>query len=419
MHLDPILPKLVGVILAILVLGALLRLVRQPYAIGYLIAGVLLGPSVLGVIDDEASIQRLGAFGVVILLFFVGMEVSLQRLAERWKVALLGTLLQILGSLAFVGALGYFLDWPLPRIILLGFVISLSSTAIVIKLLQDWGELDTKIGQDVLAILIAQDLAIVPMLLTLQIMGGEEIGPGALALQIVGGLAFVGCLGWLVVKKEIRLPLGKALREDHELQVFTALIFCFGLALLTGFLGLSTALGAFLAGVVISTARETKWVTERMESFRVVFVALFFVSVGMLIDLEFVRQNAGVLALLLFGVLLTNTLLNAAILRGLGDRWRSGLYGGALLSQIGEFSFVLAAVGLQAQFVSTFAYQATVATIALTLMVSPFWVGIIRRLTRSNEPPPPSEAGEAPPQEPNPPEPSPPEPSPPEPSPGA
>lgn len=400
MHLDPILPKLVGVILVMLVLGGFLRLIKQPYAIGYLVAGVLLGPHGLGMIDDEAATQRLGAFGVVILLFFVGMEVSLPRLAERWRVALIGTLLQILGSVAFVGALGYFLEWPLSRVLLLGFVISLSSTAIVIKLLQDWGELDSKVGQDVVAILLAQDLAIVPMLLTLQIMGGEEIGPGALALQIVGGLAFVACLGWLVVKKEIRLPLGNAIREDHELQVFAALIFCFGLALLTGLLGLSTALGAFLAGVLLSTARETKWVTERLESFRVVFVALFFVSVGMLIDLEFVRQNAKVLALLLVGVLLTNTFLNASILRALGDRWRGGLYGGALLSQIGEFSFVLAAVGLQAQFVSTYAYQATVATIALTLVVSPFWIALVRRLTR----------------EPGPPEGGPPEPSPPPPS---
>lgn len=394
MHLDPVLPKLVGVVLVILVLGGFLRLIRQPYAIGYLAAGVLLGPHGVGLIDDEASTQRLGAFGVVILLFFVGMEVSLPRLAERWRVALIGTFLQIVGSVAFVGILGYFLAWPLSRILLLGFVISLSSTAIVIKLLQDWGELDSKVGQDVVAILLAQDLAIVPMLLCLQLLGGEEIGPGALALQVLGGLGFVGCLGWLLVKKEIRLPLGQSVREDHELQVFLALIFCFGLALLTGVLGLSTALGAFLAGVVLSTARETKWVTERLESFRVVFVALFFVSVGMLIDLEFVRQNAGVLALLLAGVLFTNTLLNASILKALGDRWGSGLYGGALLSQIGEFSFVLAAVGLQAKFVSTFAYQATVATIALTLVVSPFWIALVRRLSGSASPPP-EELGEA------------------------
>ena len=387
MHLDPILPRLVGVVLAILVLGALLRLIRQPYAIGYLIAGVLLGPHGAGVIDDEAATQRLGAFGVVILLFYVGMEVSLSKLAQRWKVALIGTALQVAGSIAFVAVLGAVGDWSLHRVLLLGFVISLSSTAVVIKLLQDWGELESSVGQDVVSILLAQDLAIVPMLIVLQVLGGDEVPAGALALQVAGGVAFCACLAWLMTRRELRLPLGKGLREDPELQVFAALILCLGLALITGLLGLSTALGAFLAGIVVATARETHWVAQRLESFRVVFVALFFVSVGMLIDLSFVRANAWVLALLLAGVLVTNTLLNAAILRALGDRWRTSLYGGALLSQIGEFSFVLAAIGLQSGFVTGYAYQATVATIALSLTVSPFWIALVKRLTRPGDPP--------------------------------
>ena len=380
MHLDPLLPRLVGVVLAVLVLGLVLRLLRQPYSIGYLIAGVALGPHGLGLVEDDANAQHLGALGVVLLLFFVGMEVSLARLAQRWRVAIIGTALQIAASVGFVALLGLVLEWTLARIVLLGFVISLSSTAIVLKLLQDWGELETPVGQDVVAVLLAQDLAIVPMLVTLQALGGEGLAPAELALQIVGGLAFLGCLGWLLTRTELRLPLGRGLREDHELQVFVALILCFGVALLTGLLGLSTALGAFLAGVLVATAHETHWVTERLESFRVVFVALFFFSVGMLIDLGFVRENAAVLALLLAGVLLTNTLLNAGILRALGGGWRPSLYSGALLSQIGEFSFVLAAVGLQAKVVSGYAYQTTVATIALSLVASPIWIACVRKL---------------------------------------
>ncbi len=379
MHLDPALPRLVAVILVVLVLGGLLRLLRQPYVIGYLLAGVALGPHGLAWLSDVASTERLGAVGVVILLFFVGMEVHLVKLVERWRVALVGTALQIAGSVAFVAALGLFVSWPFPRILLLGFVISLSSTAVVLKLLGDGGELETPVGQDVVSILLAQDLAIVPMLIALQLAGGQQIEAKALALQVVGGVAFLAALGWLFTREELQLPLVGRVRDDPELQVFTALILCFGLALVTGLLGLSTALGAFLAGVIVSTAKETHWVSERLESFRVVFVALFFFSIGMLIDLGFVREHARVIALLVGGVLVTNTLLNGVILRTLGGEWRTSLYAGALLSQIGEFSFVLAAVGLQTGVVSSFAYQATVATIALSLVVSPPWIALFKR----------------------------------------
>ena len=405
MHLDPLPPKLVGVILVVLAFGFVLRLLRQPYVIGHLLAGVLLGPHGLGWITDQVATEHLGAIGVVILLFFVGMEVSLPRLIERWRVALIGTALQIGGSLLFVACLGAVFDWSVARVVLLGFVISLSSTAVVIKLLQDWGEMESRAGQDVLAVLLAQDLALVPMLLVVQLLGAGEVDVGALAVQLGGGVVLVGALAWLLSRDEIPLPLGRALRDDHELQVFAALILCFGLALLTGLLGLSTALGAFAAGIVVTKARETHWVTERLESFRVVFVALFFFSIGMLIDLPFLRANLAVVLLLLSGVILTNTLLNAGILRWLGDDWRRSLYAGALLSQVGEFSFVLAAVGLTGGMVTEYVYQTTVAVIALSLISAPVWIALVKRVARpadglggsaqfprpaSGEPPPPT-----------------------------
>lgn len=382
MHLDPILPLVVGVALAAIILALIVRAVRQPYVIGYLFAGVLLGPHGLALVGADVDAERLGAIGVVILLFFVGMEVSLSQLVDRWRVALIGTALQIAASVGFAAILGWFGDWSLNRILLLGFVISLSSTAVVIKLLQDWSEFDTPVGRDVLAVLLAQDLAIVPMLLLLQASGGAPLAPALLAAQIAGGAALLAGLWWLFSRSEVHLPLGPLLRRDHELQVFTALILCFGLALLTGLLGLSSALGAFVAGVIVARARETHWVSERLESFRVVFVALFFFSIGMLIDLAFVRANAGVLAVLVAGVLATNTLINAGIFRLLGRNWRVSFYGGALLSQIGEFSFVLAAVGKQAGIVTDFAYQTTVAMIALTLIASPPWIAFTRWFAR-------------------------------------
>ena len=136
MHMDPILPPLVAMILIILMLSLLLRSIGQPNVVAYLIAGVVLGPQGLGLITDHITLERLGAFGVVMLLFFIGLKMHPRKLAANWRVALIGTLLQIAASLALAWAIGWFLDWPLARRVLIGFVISLSSTALVLNFLQ-------------------------------------------------------------------------------------------------------------------------------------------------------------------------------------------------------------------------------------------------------------------------------------------
>ncbi|MDH3672740.1 MAG: cation:proton antiporter [Gammaproteobacteria bacterium] len=378
MHLDPAMPYVVGVVLAILVIGLLLRAIRQPHVVAYLVAGLILGPHGLGIVQDQETISRLGAIGVVLLLFFVGMEVSPKRLVSNWKVALIGTLLQVLISIACVWLLGIWLGWPIQKTVLIGFVISLSSTAVVLKLLQDWRELETKAGQDVLGVLLVQDLAVVPMLIIVSLMGDTHWETGAIVLQVIGGVGILAFLAFLVIKDTVHLPLAGWLKNDHEMQIFAALAVCFGFASLTAFFELSTALGAFAAGMLIGVARETQWVHRTLESFRVVFIALFFVSIGMLVNLDFLRDQWIKVAILVFTVLLTNTFINATILRLLGDRWRQSLYAGALLSQIGEFSFILAAVGLQVKIIVDAGYQLAIAVISISLLLSPIWISIFK-----------------------------------------
>jgi CPA2 family monovalent cation:H+ antiporter-2 len=386
MHIDPIMPWLAGIALAILLIGLISQMLRQPHVVGYLLAGIVLGPHVLGVITDKTLLEHLGAIGVVLLLFFVGMEISPSRLVANWKVAVLGTGMQILISIGCIWLLGIWLNWPLNRIVLLGFVISLSSTGVVLKLLQDWRELDTEVGQDVLGVLLVQDLAVVPMLLILDFLGGTPPSLGVISLQILGGVLIIGLMAWILSQGELILPFSRLLQHDHEIQVFAALVICFGVALLTGLLGLSTALGAFVAGMLVTAARETQRLHHSLGAFRVVFVALFFVSVGMLVDLSFLRTHWLPVSFLVLVVLLTNTLINAVILRLLGDDWRHCLYVGAMLAQIGEFSFVLAAVGEQAHIITDFSYQATLAVIALTLLLSPAWIAGARRLLHPPQP---------------------------------
>ena len=380
MHLDPALSTLVGALLVILIMGIVLNRLKQPHVVGYLIVGVILGPHVIGLINEPALIERLGAMGVVFLLFFIGMEISPKKLMSTWRITVVGTTIQIFISIGFVWLLGKWLDWPLSRSILLGFVISLSSTAVVLKILQDNNELETDTGQNVLGVLLFQDMAIIPMLIVIGLMSGTEPDTQQVALQVVGGLLMIALMTYLIRKESIHLPLARWLKNDHEMQTFAALAICFGLSLITGLFGLSTALGAFVAGMLVGAARETQWVHSSLEPFRVIFVALFFVSIGMLVDLVFIKEHWFQISALVIAVIITNTFINAVIIRLMGDSWPDSLYSGALLSQIGEFSFVLAAVGMQSKLVSDYGYQLTVTVIALSLMISPAWIATSRKL---------------------------------------
>ncbi len=380
MHIDPLLPPLVGVVLSILLLGLALRRLGQPEIVGYLIAGALIGPQGFGWLTDAATIEHLGTLGVTLLLFFIGMEVSPTRLVQGWRIAVVGTLFQILASVALVWLIGYWFDWSLARVLLLGFVISLSSTAVVLRLLKDRGELDTPVGHDVLVVLLAQDLAVVPMLILLGLLGGTAPDATTLLLQVLGAVLLIGLGGWLATRERIELSWLRRVRNDREFQVFAALLICFGLAFATGLLQLSTALGAFVGGMLVASARETEWVHRSLAPFRTLFVALFFVSVGLLIDLNFIAEHWLQISLLVLAVLLTNTLVNALVLRALRLPWDRSLLAGAMLAQIGEFSFVLAAAGLQAGIIGSYAYQTTMAIIAISLLLSAPWIALMRRL---------------------------------------
>jgi CPA2 family monovalent cation:H+ antiporter-2 len=357
MHIDAALAVLVGVVFAIILVALALRAIGQPQIVGYLLAGV-----------------AIGSFGLIILLFFVGMEASPKRLMGRWRVAVAGVVFQIVASIGVVWLMGVLYDWSWRRIVLIGFVISLSSTAVVLKLLKDWHELGTQTGQNVLVILLAQDLVLVPMLIAVTLMSGAGTDFATLSAQLIGALVLVGLTAWVIRQERVHLPFAKYLRADHELQVFVALLLCFGLALLSGVLKLSAVLGAFVAGIIVSSARETDWVHRSLEPFRVVFVAVFFVSVGMLIDLPFVANNVLEIAPLVAVIVGINTAINAAILRVLGSSARRSLYAGALLSQIGEFSFVLVSIGLTAGVIEDHDYRMMIAVIATSLLLSPPWI---------------------------------------------
>ncbi len=383
--LNPELINLVLISVIIITVGSILKFFRQPYIIAYILAGILIGENGFGIITDKESIRTIGEFGLILLLFFIGMEISLPDFVKNWRVPTFGTLLQILGSVLLVGVIGWGFDWSLNRIIILGFITSLSSSAVVIKLLQDNNESQTEIGQNVISILLTQDILIVPMLILTSYLGGAIPSTEEVVLQLIGGGLLIGGMIWILRTKEFSLPFSDKIEEDHEMQVFVAIIFCFGFAVLTAFFGISAALGAFVGGMVVHAARSTQWFHESLHSFRVVFVAIFFASVGMLIDVSFLLANWKIISLLIIAVYLGNHFINAAVIHYFGRNWKRSLYGGALLAQIGELSFVVTTTAFHAAIISDFEYQLTIIVISLTLLISPFWISATRKILKIDQ----------------------------------
>lgn len=369
---------LVAIGLVVTVLSIIFKRIKLPYIVAYIIAGLILGPSGLDVIHDKSSIQFIGELGLILLLFFIGMEIKLPDFLKNWKISIFGTLGQILLSLLLIFLIGQFFNWNLTMVVVFAFVTALSSSAVIIKILQERKELETKVGKSVFSILIAQDILIVPLIIITEFFGGKQPTPVELAKQVIGGILIIGTLIYVARKKELTLPVKGQIMRDHETQVFIALFLSFGFALITSFLGLSAALGAFVAGILVGSFRAVDWIHNAMESFHILFVSIFFISIGMLIDLRFFIENWLVITVLILVVYTTNHIINSVILYLFGLSKRESFYGGALLAQIGELSFVLALTAYQSNVIGEYIYQLTILVISLTLLISPFWVIISR-----------------------------------------
>lgn len=367
------------VALAALLCGVAMTRFRQPAIVGYILAGVVLGPSGLGLVSNRDAISTLAEFGVLMLLFVVGIELDLRRFIQGWKVALFATVIGIAGSVGTALLLMNLLGWSFGLAMVLGFAVAVSSTAVVIKLLESTGDLNQPVGRTIVGILIAQDMAVVPMMLFLGGLQKKGIMPedvGKVAFSIV----FLALLFWVLVKKKIRLPLADRLAQDGELGPLAALALCFGAAALSGLMDLSPAYGAFLAGVVIGNSAQRDKLHKHAQPVQAVLLMVFFLSIGLLLDFKFIWKNLGQVLTLLMMVTLFKTALNAAALRLLRQDWPSAFLASVALAQVGEFSFLLAETGKAARLITNTEMKLVVAVTVLSLILSPFWLFTMRRM---------------------------------------
>ena len=367
------------VALAALVFGIALERLRQPALVGYILAGVALGPVGLGLVDEE-SVSNLAELGVLLLLFVVGMELSLRAFRRLWRLFLTVTLFQVLGSTGVMIAATDWAGLPVKMGLFLGFAVALSSTAVAVKILEDLGELRSRIGRITVGVLIAQDLAVVPMMLVLSALAGEHFDWMALPKILFSVLFLVFLILFLSRGRKVSLPLAQVVGNHRDLTPLAALAFCLGAATISGLAGLSAAYGAFLAGLIIGNSHQRQAMLQVIEPFQSVMMMVFFLSIGLLIDLHYLWNNLGIVLLLLIMVAVFKTVLNVGILRLLGEPWARAFLVGVLIAQIGEFSFLLTVVGVKSGLISAEDRRLIVSVTALSLALSPLWVFTARRL---------------------------------------
>lgn len=372
MHL-PILTDIVILLgFSVVVVFALQRL-KIPSILGLLLTGVMIGPYALSLISAVHEVELIAEIGVILLLFVIGMELSIKQLIAIKRTVFIGGSLQVGITVAIAGGAYFLFGNAWNEALFVGFLFSLSSTAIVLALLQSRNEIATPQGKNALGILIFQDIIVVPMMLITPIIAGQTDNVGmSIALLLLKTAIVVG-----VTILSARYLVPKFMHEvaktnSKELFLLTTISICFAVAYLTSEAGLSLALGAFLAGLVISESDYSHQATSIILPFKELFTSIFFISVGMLLDLRFFIEHVGIILLLLLIVFIVKTLVTAAAVAVLKYPPRTVLLTGLSLFQVGEFAFILSKVGIEYGLLTPTTNQYFLSVSIFSMLLTPF-----------------------------------------------
>ncbi|MDO9470456.1 MAG: monovalent cation:proton antiporter-2 (CPA2) family protein [Nitrosomonas sp.] len=376
--LNPLQPVLVLLAFAVLAV-VVFRMLRLPPMLGYLLAGVIIGPHALGWIPETDETRHLAEFGVVFLMFSIGLEFSLPKLLAMKRIVFGFGTVQVIVSIVLVMAIVWMLglDWRIGLV--LGGALAMSSTAIVIKMLAERAELNSIHGRQVIGVLLFQDLAVIPLLIIIPALATEVDGDTndfslmlAIAIfKIITVLTFILFLGHKLMRPWFHLV---ARQKSSELFVLNVLLITLGLAWLTELAGLSLALGAFLAGMLISETEYRYQVEDDIKPFRDILLGLFFITIGMLLDMQVVIESF----LWVFVILVALILLKMVVIAGL-SRWYGtdsgvAVRAGMNLAHAGEFGFVLLAQAGVMGLIESSVLQPVLAAMVLSMFVAPFLI---------------------------------------------
>lgn len=357
--------------LSIVILLFFYRL-RLPSIIGFLITGIITGPYGFGLVSSVHEVEILSEIGILLLLFTIGIEFSLKEMLQLKKPVLVGGTLQVTLTIILTVLIFNSVAASINEAVFIGFLVALSSTAILLKIYSEKGEIETPQGRVLLSILIFQDIIVVLMILITPILAGASGNIGSAILILLLKAAAVMLFVFVGTKYVIPFILHRVTRtKSRELFLFSILVICFGIVWITGELGLSLALGAFLAGLIISESEYSHQALSHVMPFRDAFSSLFFVSIGMLLNINFLLENL-VLAIVLSLIIVTvKSLAGITAVRILKMPWRISIIAGVSLAQVGEFSFILSKIGMSYGFLNDNFYQNFLSVSILTMSVTP------------------------------------------------
>lgn len=353
---------------------------NQSPIVGFLLSGVLVGPYGLGLVSDTETVHVLADIGVMLLLFSLGLEFSLEKLL-RMRQLVLGTgLAQVLSTVLIVSVVAIYLGVAVPLGIFLGFLLALSSTAVVVKMLMERGEVDAIHGRVALGLLIFQDLCVVPMIILVPLLAGEAADWIRLSQELVQSVFIVG---GVIVSARYLFPflLHQVVEtRSRELFVIVAILAFLGTAWLTSAAGFPLALGSFLAGLILSGSEYSNQVFSDIRPLRDTLNSLFFLSMGMLVNLNFVMDHLGMLLAILMSVIVGKALIVTGAVLVTGLPFRVAVLNGLCLAQIGEFSFVLLEAGRDIGLVPPNFYQIVISTAVASMALTPALFALARRI---------------------------------------
>lgn len=359
---------------------------RIPSIIGFLLTGVLTGPHAFGLVQSIEEIELLAEIGVVLLLFTIGIEFSLKSLMKSRKLVFMAGFLQVVLTGAITYAIALLSGASHGESIFFGFLVALSSTAVVLKMLQERAEINTEYGRFSTGVLIFQDIAIVPMILVIPLLAGNSTNMiqdiGFLVIKVAGILV----LTYLGARFFVPWMLHQVARtKSQELFLLAVLMFGLAVAWLTASLGMSLALGAFLAGLIISESDYSHQAFGNVIPLRDLFISFFFVSIGMLFNFDFILKNPLLILASTFIVLFVKTFISGLVAFFLGFPFRSTVLAGLALSQVGEFSFVIARIGINNELINNDFYQVFISVSVLTMSAAPFIMILAPRISELME----------------------------------
>lgn len=357
--------------LSIIVLFSCNKLKIHP-VLGFLITGIVCGPYGLRLVHVVEQVEMVSEIGVIMLMFSIGMEMSIPELIRLKKPVLIGGSAQVFLTIFLFMLFEEILGMGWNSAIAAGSVIALSSTAIIMSLMQQRAEVNSPQGRVILAVLLYQDIIVVPMMLAIPMLAGSSTPLGVKALQTAGSTILILGMVFLLARKGVPLILRYVARTRiRELFLMCILGICLAIAYITSMLGLSLALGAFIAGIVMSESEYSHSALEGIMPFKDVFTSLFFISVGMLLDTAYFIDNLIPVLLLAVAVIFIKSFCGAATGKILGYPLRTSILIGIGLSQVGEFSFVLIKAGLDVNLFDYDTYQTFLATIIVTMASTP------------------------------------------------